>query len=48
MDFEITYVYQNENFVVLLQGMQNLLGAINQFYEDHVRGCIVIKVEKKR
>lgn len=45
MDYKITYKYKNEENAVLLQGMQNILGAIGQFHEDHVKECEIIKIE---
>ena len=46
MDYKITYTYKDKEEAILLQDMQNILGAIGQFYEDHVRGCIIIKIEE--
>lgn len=44
MDYKITYIYKDVETSILLQDMQNILGAIGQFNEDHVRGCRIIKI----
>tara|TARA_R110002020_G_C16110295_1_gene759485 strand:+ start:789 stop:932 length:144 start_codon:yes stop_codon:yes gene_type:complete len=46
MDYKITYKYKNEENAVLLKDMQNILGAIGQFLEDHVKDCRIIKIEE--
>jgi len=45
MDYTVTYKYKNKKYAVLLQNQHNILGAIGQFYEDHKKGCEIIKIE---
>jgi len=46
MDYTITYTYKAIQETILMQDMQNILGAIGQFYDDHETGCKIIKIEE--
>jgi len=46
MDYKITYKYKGIEHAILLQDQQNILGAIGQFYEDHEKGCEILKIKQ--
>mgnify|MGYP003655369306 CR=1 FL=1 len=46
MDYAITYIYKGQTHKILLQDMQNILAAIGQFQEDHVKGSRITKIEE--
>ena len=46
MDYEIKFEFKGGTNKVLIQDNQNILGAIGQFYEDHVKECRIIKIKE--
>ena len=46
MDYKITYEYKGTKNTILTCDNQNILGAIHLFYEEHAKGCRIIKIKE--